>query len=210
MIETSPPAPAPTLRAAQKQLTRSRILAAARGRFEAAGVAGASMDEIAERAGVARATVYLHYRTKDAVLLDLMIEDWDLQAGHFERLAARAPLDRDTVAGWLRRLVKATALRRESLSLYSQVLGQDPNAAGRLHAHRTRLIGILGARFAAFRPGPDGAAAARARIAAHLLVVQIEQFCVHAAQPFGAPDLDAGVALLAERFCAFVEAAEPR
>ncbi|MES1201439.1 MAG: TetR/AcrR family transcriptional regulator [Pseudomonadota bacterium] len=48
---------------------RAQIIAAARETFFAQGYAGASMDQIAVRSGVSKATVYAHFRSKDELLL---------------------------------------------------------------------------------------------------------------------------------------------
>jgi AcrR family transcriptional regulator len=61
----------PTLRVRQRQETRARLFEAAMIEFRRAGVAGAQVEDIVRRAGVARGTFYLHFPTKDHVLLDL-------------------------------------------------------------------------------------------------------------------------------------------
>src|SRR5438445_3408347 len=60
----------PTRRESVKA-TRSRILAAASQLLRERGANGFSMDVLAREAGVARATVYEHFRSKRAVLDEL-------------------------------------------------------------------------------------------------------------------------------------------
>lgn len=59
-------------RAALKAHKREAILAAARRVFAADGLDGATMRAIAEAAGVAAGTVYLHYDSKEAVYADML------------------------------------------------------------------------------------------------------------------------------------------
>lgn len=55
----------------RKARTRQEILKVARARFAQNGVADTTMDEIAARAKVARATVFNHYPTKAAIVAEL-------------------------------------------------------------------------------------------------------------------------------------------
>lgn len=59
--------------------TRDRLRAAAAERFGRRGYDGTSMADLAERIGVTKATLYSHYPSKEALLLDLFedaIADW--------------------------------------------------------------------------------------------------------------------------------------
>jgi AcrR family transcriptional regulator len=52
--------------------TRDRVFAAALAEFRRAGVSAAQIEDIVKAAGVARGTFYLHFPTKDHVLMELM------------------------------------------------------------------------------------------------------------------------------------------
>ena len=54
---------------------RSQILDAAREAFAKHGLAGTTVDGIAKRAGLAKGTVYLYYRSKDDILRQVLDED---------------------------------------------------------------------------------------------------------------------------------------
>jgi AcrR family transcriptional regulator len=54
---------------------RAQILDAARENFARYGVTGTTVDGIARRAGVAKGTVYLYYRSKDEILRQLLHMD---------------------------------------------------------------------------------------------------------------------------------------
>ena len=61
-----------TLRTAQKQYTRERLVAAAVDLFVAKGYAATTVDDIATGAGATRATFYLHFRSKAELVRGLM------------------------------------------------------------------------------------------------------------------------------------------
>lgn len=68
------------LRERRAEETRHRILQAARERFEETGFAAATIDQIAERAGVSPATVYADFRSK-AGIIAAMLEHLEERAG---------------------------------------------------------------------------------------------------------------------------------
>src|SRR6187549_3853455 len=54
---------------------RAQVIAAARERFTKHGLAGTTMDGIAQAAGVAKGTVYLYYRSKEDIFRQILDED---------------------------------------------------------------------------------------------------------------------------------------
>jgi AcrR family transcriptional regulator len=70
------------MRAAQREFTRSRIVAAAIEVFAEKGYARTTVDDIAERAGATRATFYLHFKAKSDVLPELISRG----EGHFHNI----------------------------------------------------------------------------------------------------------------------------
>lgn len=196
---TEPTGAQPSLRTVQREMTRVRILGAARAAFAADGVADASIDFIARRAGLGRATVYRHFTGKDALLVGLLAEDWDRQVALFRRLGDDAMPDIAAIASWLRRLVRAMQARRDVLQLYSTLLQQLGDMADRLAAQRARLLAALGERIAAFAD-PDPVA----RVEATLLVMQIDQFCAYAAGSATEREIEIAIGLVAGRVLEFI------
>src|SRR5918994_2321731 len=72
--------------------TRQRVVAAARERLSESGYHGTSVDDVARRADVARATVYHQFGSKVG-LLEAVIEDFERRAGlpALARLVQEAP-----------------------------------------------------------------------------------------------------------------------
>jgi len=67
-----PPRPKPGARAAKAAARRDAILTAALDEFSAKGFASARLDDVAQRAGVAKGTIYLHFRDKEALFQELI------------------------------------------------------------------------------------------------------------------------------------------
>ena len=119
---------------------REAIIAAAKETFFLEGYAGASMDRITARAGVSKATIYSHFRSKEELLLAVVeavvlpihsdylstldpsapFEPWLMELGH---LLAHNVLLPDVTA--LERLVIAEALRFPELGRIFQSVAVD-------------------------------------------------------------------------------------
>ena len=80
-------------RAAKSAARREAILAAALDEFSAQGFAAARLDDVARRAGVAKGTIYLHFRDKEALFQDLVRSVLSPLVGMLETIAQTdAPL----------------------------------------------------------------------------------------------------------------------
>lgn len=190
-----------TLRDEQKALTRARIIRAAHAAIAAGGPKAANFDDIARQAGVARATVYLHFPSREALWLAMLQEDWRAQRALFDTLPSH--IGRGDVSAWLDRLIAGFRARRISMSAYAVLLGSDPTLGDSLNEQRAKLLAILGRRFDAFAVA-DRADATR-WTAAYLMLVQIEQFCQFATSEPREDIIKAGVAVLSGRIVEFVQ-----
>ncbi|WP_331772533.1 TetR/AcrR family transcriptional regulator (plasmid) [Embleya sp. NBC_00888] len=158
----------PDKRAERSRLTREKIVAAARELFVARGYGATSLQEVADRAGVAVQTVYFVFHNKRALFKDVV--DTSI-AGDDEPVAT---MDRD----WFR---AACA---------------EPTAAGQLRAHVRGVRDILG-RVAPIVPLIAAAAATDPEIAAQWPAGPDPRYTVqHAAataltaKPDARPDID--------------------
>jgi len=84
-VEATEKAPVPSRRARKKERTRQEIYDAALGLFERQGFDAVTVEAVCEAADVARATFFLHFPTKAALLYELS----DRVAGEF--LERRTP-----------------------------------------------------------------------------------------------------------------------
>jgi AcrR family transcriptional regulator len=72
--EGMPPYPVPDVGKPRVRRTRDRILAAARDLLAESGPAGLTYSLLAERAGVTRQTLYRHWPSRAALLVDLILD----------------------------------------------------------------------------------------------------------------------------------------
>src|SRR5712664_3677444 len=76
-------------RAQKSSARREAILAAALDEFSAQGFAAARLDDVARRAGVAKGTIYLHFRDKEALFQELIRAMLSPLVGTIEAAALR-------------------------------------------------------------------------------------------------------------------------
>ncbi|MCC6946353.1 MAG: TetR family transcriptional regulator [Bradyrhizobiaceae bacterium] len=80
-------------RVQQSAARRDAILAAALKEFSASGFAAARLDDVAKRAGVAKGTIYLHFRDKETLFQELIRSTLSPMIGALEAApAADVPL----------------------------------------------------------------------------------------------------------------------
>ena len=87
----------------RSERSRRAILAAAEELFLERGLDGVAMDEVAERAGVSKATIYRWWSSKEVLAVDAVYEDW---LGHAGPERPTASLERE-LYGYLRPWVRA-------------------------------------------------------------------------------------------------------
>src|SRR6266849_6435545 len=71
-VRKSPQLAVKPTRADKSALRRDAILAAALEQFSACGFAAARLEDVAQRAGVGKGTIYLHFRDKQALFQELV------------------------------------------------------------------------------------------------------------------------------------------
>ena len=107
-------------RSARREVTRQRILNAARVVFAEKGVFGASIEDICEQAGFTRGAVYSNFADKDDILRAVIEREHQALLQHIagsidivdEALAA-APSLEDAVASLVNRIVRTIPSERE-------------------------------------------------------------------------------------------------
>lgn len=91
----------PSLAAEQRELVQARILRAAGSVLAARGLA-ATVDDVAEAAGVSRRTIFRHFMTRDALFVAV------IRAGIRRYGQQIPPPTNDDLRGWLRELLAVT------------------------------------------------------------------------------------------------------
>lgn len=181
--------------------TRRKIRDAAQKCFLDRGVTATSVDEIVTAAKLSRATFYLHYNSKDAVLIDLLQEQHEPLMRIFTRLRDMAEPSVPAVRDWLAHYVAAVRAHRGHLNLYS--LGQvfDAEARALVVRQRQQIIGILGQRYPGFqlKSGDD-----QHGVECLLTMFQLEQTVSALVHGGVMPDDDIALNVMARRMLDFL------
>ena len=195
----------PTTRLARKEDTRRRLLMAGRRLFRSRGVENVAMEDVALAAKVSRATVYLHFNGKPALLEALLLEDWDGQMRLFDRLATIDLSDEAPLREWVMSIAEGMMRARDSFAIHRAALGQNPDLTLRHLRHRQDLAGRLLAAVdgAAAANSPDEAKPNRRLIEAEFIAAELEFFATGAALGWSAGEVEFGADVVTERIRAF-------
>jgi AcrR family transcriptional regulator len=99
-----------------------KLVAAAREAFAETG-SGASLEEIARRAGVGIGTLYRHFPTRQALLEAVYVDEVEALGRSAAELADLPPWD--ALAAWLRRYVSFAATKRALAEELSASIGSE-------------------------------------------------------------------------------------
>lgn len=186
-----------SLRDIQREDTRRRLLVTGRKLFRSKGVDPVSMENIAAKAEVSRANIYLHFAGKPALLEALLEEDWTGQIRLFERLVGTDFADLFQLELWIRQVAEGMVKARDSFVIHRAALGQNPALTIRHQQHRRRLAEImLQAIDAQWREADELLAR---EVEAELIVAELEYFATAAALGWEAAQVAAGAALIGVR-----------
>jgi len=189
----------PTRRERQRVETRERLFQAACVEIDRVGLAEAEIPRIAQAAGVARATFYFHFPSKEDVLGELVAR---LQQGLTDSLAQIEPTDqplRDVIGQLLERILLHRAYVGES-NLMREVLALHVRRAQNAEAHQAPgLPEALAPHFeAAARRGEIKTPIEPERLSAILLASMFGLLL--GGQSAADADLEEGLAVLADVF----------
>jgi AcrR family transcriptional regulator len=168
--------------------TRARLCEASRDVFFAKGFAEATMDEIAQSAGIRRSTLYTHFRDKHEVLAALA-EDYGVRASKLYRDLPGPTPSRAQIDSWMLTVAEWTRDERTPTVLF-QDLGSAVEVLEPVRRLGDTLLRALAERLPAFRravePGPDqGLALAWASVVLRELCWAALQFSRDSSQGFG-------------------------
>ncbi len=132
-------------RTRQRLETRDRLFEAALTEFRRVGVAAAEIERIVRAAGVARGTFYLHFPTKDHVLLELLRRKQAVLARRLGTARAAGP------RRFLRRVVDLMAEDAigEDRALWHELFAVVARHAGAMRSEASALVEALTGELAA-------------------------------------------------------------
>jgi AcrR family transcriptional regulator len=141
-VNTLQPSPTPRRTRRQRQVeTREALLAAAAEVFAQRGVAGASLDQIAERAGYTRGAIYANFADKDDLFLTLVERHKDAFIDAFDRAVSLDTPDRRLSAVQALLTAGPQGIAADWIVLWTELwlhAVRHPQVAGRLATHERR------------------------------------------------------------------------
>lgn len=190
------------LRQAQRELTRNRIKNAARGLFYEKHYDTTTMDEIAGAAGLRRSTLYLHYRDKAEILLDIIAEYTPKAKAVLATLPGPGP-SVEALHAWVKRVAKFVAKESAPLSIIQEARSRSRDSA-EFETISNDLISAIGANNPRFiqAVAPDAEPIVRAR--AVLLLSELTYACGIVAEDPGGANAKAMLRVVAEDFHRFL------
>lgn len=190
------------LRQAQRELTRSRIKNAARNLFYEKHYDTTTMDDIAGAAGLRRSTVYLHYKDKAEILLDIIAEYTPKAKAVLATLPGPAP-SADDLHRWVKRVAKFVAKERAPLSIIreEQARRQDDNAFEEISIE---LLCAIGTNNPLFVEATKANASPMLRARAQMLLEELTYACGTFAQDSRAVRAEALLRVVVEDFHRFL------
>lgn len=191
----------------RRRSSRERLLEAARTLFFEQDLQTISVDDIARAANLSRAGFYLHYPSKEAILVDIARSEsarLDPLYRWFANKTRRTT--RKDVRNFVQLAIRLSKRSRRQMSLLYQATGYNAEIWSTFTQNRQRHIDMLGETLPAFRDAKRAPAVERKRRArAFLLIVQLEQLTIYATFANESIDTEAIAESLADDLHAFIE-----
>jgi AcrR family transcriptional regulator len=134
-------------RAQKREANRERILRAARTVFGGRGYHAATIEEIADEAGLSNGAIYYNFANKEDLFLALLDERLDERLEHVRRTLTAEPTDGDGAVGKeardVTRSFKESREWRLLLLEFVVYAARNPGFAKKFKAHKRRLRAAL-------------------------------------------------------------------
>jgi AcrR family transcriptional regulator len=150
---SSAPPPRRNLRIEQKEATRLRIRQAARELFDRQGYTTVQVDQIAKAAGVSRAAFYLHFKDKEAILVDIALDYTPRIVALMRRLEGPQP-SLEVIQAWMAEWVALMTMERAVPAIFNEVVQRE----GRRPPYVVTLVDQIITALAESLPAFDAAA----------------------------------------------------
>ncbi len=197
-----------SLQRSQRLENRQKLLDAAADAFAERSYAAATVDDIASRAKVSRATFYNHFDSKYAVALALGEQISPLEDALYDRLGAIADPSEAEIAEWVGHVLAFYEANRKIIAPMIEVTAIEPEFDAIVTARRSDLICRLGTNIHAFRRAASSADADRdINVEAHLLINLLGGFCYSVSRRWRI-DRAVGIRVVARKLREFIAAAD--
>lgn len=199
----------PRLRDLQKEMTRELIKKSARTVFETGEYDSISVDDIAQSAGVSRATVYSHFGAKYDILVELVRDDLQIHLALIKDLTALPSVDEPSIRSWLERVVNVSRETGCFVNRHVVIFRSYPEKFSLILDHREQVLALLGKTFRGFDLSLGGPAMEEKRRAqCYLMLFLLEQATISYATPDSLHTGKAALDILAGVLSTFLQSGE--
>jgi AcrR family transcriptional regulator len=193
-----------TLRDVQKRRTRRKLLAAGKQVFAHGGYMTCRVEEIVAAAGISRAAFYLHYKSKHALLHDILVDSFRWQRRRYRNLKSQNAPSADQLQAWIESFVKGYSVGRDALSLFNFAASIHPDFSALNYTNRHQFVLMLGRQVPAFSvTNAAGEIDAERHAGLYLLLFEMEQLCLQIALGYWPTDPKIAIRTVANRFLDF-------
>ncbi len=190
----------------RRRATREKLIDAARELLFTQDYFLISINDIASKAGLSRATFYLHYARKEDVLVDIVrAEAVSLDPLYRWFGDIKAPT-RQQIHDFVLLRIRLTKRSSRQLALFFQATGYNAELWRTFVTNRERHIAMLGESIPAFAGLKRTSKKEKLRREkAHLLIYQIEQLAIYSTFAPETVDVEEGVTGVVDAFDGFVK-----
>ena len=129
---------------AKSEATRKTLVNAALTVIGRQGYAGATIEKIAEEAGVSKGVVYYYFKTKADIATNVLIDSFEKIVGEFEAIMDRGLHPHETMAEFVRTFARTIFQNREaSRFILSELWRDDRIWSEEMRQTEDRLISML-------------------------------------------------------------------
>ena len=188
----------------QKIKTRRLILQAGRELFAVAGLSLPTVEDVAKAASISRQAFYMHFKSRDDLLLKVFDREVRWQMRNYRSLELRDKPDVIVLRAWVQNVTRGFAEQRQYIAIMRRALAADATLLRHIFQERRRFILRMGKRCPVFRLYEVSGTVDEGRVAEMtLMLLELEYISEHSA--FGAWDESLAVAIehVVERFMAF-------
>lgn len=126
----------PSLKERQRQERESLILRATSELFAERGYHATSLEDIAARVGIAKGTIYLHFASKDDLVIALMMRGFNLYVKAFEEALESAATPREKLSAVISQFTSVAA--QQGYVSFTGLM-QNPAIISRMHEMREQM-----------------------------------------------------------------------
>jgi AcrR family transcriptional regulator len=196
----------PNKRNIQKMRTRRLILQVGREMFASSGLTLPTVEDVTKAASISRQAFYLHFESRDALLLKLFDREVRWHMRSYRSLGAPAAMNKKALHAWVLSIIVGFEGQKKYITIMKRALALDQSLLARIFEERRRFILHMGRKVPQFRLLQADGSVDEERVAElQMMLLEIENLSEYSA--FGAwnDTRDFAIDRIVQRFLSFAE-----